>query len=198
MNSHILLAVDGREVIDSVARTILDEHIVTVATSGERALSVVDGTIDLVFLEHQFVDLVGDKLFDRIREQEYSCQVAIIAETETNFDTADSLFDACLTKPIDDTDLTTTTRRLSKRSELDEALKRHAVLVAERCEIKQKYSEQILAQNQQFRNLETEIDQLEERIRSLSADLKDKDVFEVITYPSVESELNMAPTDIDT
>jgi len=197
MTSHVLLGVDDKEIAYSAFLSTLDQHILTITTSENSALHLVDENIDLIFLERPFIEPLASKLFERIRKQKYSCQVAIITGAEPNFDTCNTPFDAFLTKPIDNTELKQTTRKLAKRSELDDALKDYANLTSKLCQMKQKHSKKRLNQDQQFKEVETRINQLEIKIDSLSTDLTNKDLFDVISHSSAEPELGTLYPDVD-
>jgi DNA-binding response OmpR family regulator len=183
MSAYVLIADDEQSVADDLAATLQPKYTTTVAYSGESAIELIDDTIDVVLLDRRMPGLSGDDVLQRIRRQEYACQVAMVTAVDPGFDIIDMPFDAYITKPVAADDLTSTVHRLVQRSKFDAALGEYVTLVSKRSALEQEYSADELAQTEEFHDLIAEIERLETKVSDLSADLPDEELFDIIDPP---------------
>lgn len=194
MSAHVLIADDEQSVADDLAATLQTQHTTTVAYSGESALELIDDTIDVVLLDRRMPGLSGDDVLQRIRKQGYTCQVAMVTAVDPGFDIIDMPFDAYLTKPVAADELTSTVHRLVQRSKFDAALGEYVTLVSKRSALEQGYSEEELAQTEEFHDLIADIEQVETEVNTLSTDLPDKELFDIIDHSPPVTDLNEETT----
>jgi len=102
---RVLIVDDETEVADVYELRLRGEYDTETAYGGERALEVVDESVDVVLLDRRMPSVSGDELLDRIRERGLDCRVVMITAVDPDFDIVDMPFDDYLCKPVQKEDL---------------------------------------------------------------------------------------------
>lgn len=106
----VMVVDDQPEIVELYTCLLQDDYDVRTAAGGEQALSVVDESVDVVFLDRRMPDYTGRDVFERIQQRSLDVQVVLVTGTDPD---ADELpFDACLRKPIAAETLRATAERL--------------------------------------------------------------------------------------
>lgn len=160
----VLVVEDEPPLVEIYARWLEDSYEVLTAESGEEALAVIDGTVDIVLLDRLMPGLSGDEVLKRVREQEYGCQVAMVTAVEPDFDIIQMGFDDYLVKPVSRETLVDTVERLLSRHEFADLERRYYSLVAKRSTLQETKSQQELETHDEYAELQEEIAAVQERL----------------------------------
>lgn len=131
--------------------------------SGQEALEVVDGTIDLVLLDRQMPDLSGEEVLQTIRDQHGSIQVLMVSAIEPNFDILDLPFDGYLQKPVDRPTVQEAIEGLLIRRTYEPAIREFFSAVAKIEILEAVKSPAELAEDERFIALKSKADDLRQR-----------------------------------
>jgi DNA-binding response OmpR family regulator len=108
----------------------------------------------------------GDEVLEDVRERSADCKVAMVTAVEPDFDVITMGFDDYLIKPVEQETLLETIERLLSRSAYAELEQELYALVSKQAVIESSKSEEELADNEEFVELES-------RIAALRAELDD-------------------------
>ena len=103
----VLMVDDEQRVADAYALRLEDVADVSVAYSGEAALSVLEAepNPDVVLLDRHMPSMSGDAVLEEIREMEVDSRIIMVTAVDPGLDVLDLPFDDYLSKPVDRADL---------------------------------------------------------------------------------------------
>jgi DNA-binding response OmpR family regulator len=103
----VLMVDDEQRVADAYALRLADVADVSVAYSGEAALTLLDEEPepDVVLLDRHMPSMSGDAVLERIRELGVDSRVIMVTAVDPGLDVLDLPFDDYLSKPVDRADL---------------------------------------------------------------------------------------------
>ena len=162
----ILVVEDEEALIELYVRWLEDEYDVRTAEGGEEALEEFDDSVGVVLLDRLMPGMSGDEVLEDVREQSADCKVAMVTAVEPDFDVITMGFDDYLIKPVEQETLLETIERLLSRSAYAELEQELYALVSKQAVIESSKSEEELADNEEFVELES-------RIAALRAELDD-------------------------
>ena len=162
----ILVVEDERALVELYVRWLEGEYDVRTAGGGEEALEQFDESVDVVLLDRLMPGMSGDEVLEAVRERSADCKVAMVTAVEPDFDVIRMGFDDYLTKPVERDTLLETIERLLSRSAYAELEQELYALVSKQAVIESSKSEEELADNEEFVELES-------RIAALRAELDD-------------------------
>jgi DNA-binding response OmpR family regulator len=176
-NQHVLIVEDSQGLAEMYQEWIGDEYTVTVAPDGETATEVFDETVDVVLLDRRLPGRSGDDVLHALRERS-DCPIAMVTAVDPDFDILELGIDDYIIKPIDREELVSTVQRLISRSEYVDQLREYFALVSKRTVIAEHktYAE---LDREEYRELEREIDELEQQLADSLARLEPQD-FDVL------------------
>ena len=162
----ILVVEDEEALIELYVRWLEDEYDVRTAEGGEEALEEFDDSVGVVLLDRLMPGMSGDEVLEDVRERSADCKVAMVTAVEPDFDVITMGFDDYLIKPVEQETLLETIERLLSRSAYAELEQELYALVSKQAVIESSKSEEELADNEEFVELES-------RIAALRAELDD-------------------------
>jgi CheY-like chemotaxis protein len=109
-----------REMYADMLERLVDE--VVTAADGATALSLLDGSVDVVLLDRRMPGQSGDEVLEAIRESDHECRVAMLTAVEPDEDIATMRFDTYLTKPVTIEELRDVVRRLLALDDYETAM----------------------------------------------------------------------------
>jgi PAS domain S-box-containing protein len=104
-DAKILVVDDEKHFVEAHARMLRDNYAVETAENGEKALDLIDNTVDVVVLDRQMPGMDGDEVASRIRDEGFDCRVVLLTAVEPDFDIIELGIDDYLTKPASERDL---------------------------------------------------------------------------------------------
>lgn len=178
-STTVLVVDDERDLADLYRAWLADEFDVRVAYDGESALEQLDEGVDVVLLDRRMPSLSGDEVLDTIRDRSIDCRVAMVTAVEPDVDIVELGFDEYLQKPVDRQQLVDTVNRLVRRSSYDLRLQEYFTAVRKRALLDERLAPGEREESEAYRTLQAQLDDLEEDIDAVSAELDETD-FEIL------------------
>ena len=160
----VLVVDDEPDVADAYAAQLEGEFIVSTAYSGQEALEKIDASVDVVLLDRRMPGISGDEVLDKIRQRDLHIRVAMVTAVDPDFDIIEMPFDDYVIKPVSREDLFETINRLLTCSEYEDRLRRYYALTAKHATLLSNKPESELAANEQFQQLEAEMQEMRENL----------------------------------
>ena len=165
---NVLVVEDESDIAALYAGFLRERYSVTVATTAEEAIDVVDERFDAVLLDRRLPDGSGDQVLEHIRENSLECRVAMVTAVEPDFDIIDMGFDLYLTKPVSRSNLLRAIETLLSRTEYDDLLQEAAALASKRAVLKSEKPTAQLERNEAYADLLARLEDLDADIDDLS------------------------------
>ena len=172
---NVLVVDDESGLADLYAVWLGDDHEVETAYSGQEALEEVTADTDIVFLDRRMPQMSGDKVLTTIRSRDVDCQVVMATGAPPDFDILDLPFDAYLSKPVTEDDLTAVIERLHRRSTYDEVLQDYFSLVSRRATLQAEKQPENLEGDDEYAALLDQIETRQKELESLTDQLDEED-----------------------
>ncbi len=171
-----VLIVDDEPGIRELMATWLEgEYQVVTAADGEKALSVVDETIDIALLDRRMPGLSGDDLLEELRARDYQFPVGMITAVTPNIDIVDMSFDDYVVKPVAKDELVRTVELLRKRADFDNQSRQFFRLASKRAKLRSSQHVNHHS-NPEYEQIEAEMADLRDRIAETLGEIGDKDI----------------------
>ncbi len=171
----VLVVDDERDVADAYAAQLEEEFIVMTAYGGQQALDRIDASVDVVLLDRRMPDISGDEVLEKIHGRGLQARVAMVTAVDPDFDIIDMPFDDYVIKPVSRADLIETVDRLLTTSEYERQLRRYYSLTAKHATLLANKPQSELAENEEFQELEAEIDRLKEELEETITGFSDEE-----------------------
>ena len=178
---HILVVEDETELAELFAEWLSEEYDVEVATDGETALELVDDDTDVVLLDRRMPGLSGDEVLETIRERGLDPRVAMVTAVEPDFDVLDMGFDDYVVKPLFRADIQRLVGGLLERDAYDRQLSELFSTASKLAALESHKEPDELADSEEYRRLEAELERARERVEQLETDMSEAD-FEAVFY----------------
>jgi DNA-binding response OmpR family regulator len=173
----VLIVEDEPDVAETYRLWLEREYEVRTGQDGDEGLEQLDDAVDVVLLDRMMPGLSGKEVLDRIREQNLGCRVAMVTAVEPDFDILEMGFDAYLSKPIENRQLTQTVENLLERTEYDGLLQEYYALVEKQATLEATKSTAALAENEEYRGLKADIEDLRGRLSDTLGGIEDDEDF---------------------
>lgn len=176
-----VLVVDDEEIVTKLfAHWLSDVYTVRTATSGGRALEILDDTFDVVLLDRRMPGMNGDEVLDEIQRRDVDCQVAMVTAVDPDLGIVDLPIDTYLTKPVSEDQLIKTVEQLATLASRTEEIRQEFALREKRAAIAEQLSEEELQESEEYAELIERLDELqaevEERVSGINAQSTDDEV----------------------
>lgn len=180
----VLIIEDETQLAELYAVTLREEYDTVVAHSGPEGLDSVDDTVDVILLDRRMPGLSGREVLARLREEEYSCPVAMITAVTPDWDILDMPFDDYLVKPVDPSELRRVVERLLVYDSVDEQARSYIAKSVKQAAIEAEKDPSEIAENEAFDELADELAETSTDVGDVTADLSQREtelVIETIT-----------------
>jgi len=179
-----LLVDDEKEVADAYALRLRGLCEVETVYSGESALEVVDSQpLDIVLLDRHMPGMSGDEVLEALSDRSFDGRVIMVTAIDPGFDVLDMPFDDYLCKPVDREDVREAVRQQCRVLGY-ELLGEYFSLESKRSVIEAELSEDERADNERYRQVSAQTEQLRDRIGRLVEEVDE--LFE--TFEEIERE----------
>lgn len=176
-----VLVVDDEEPFARTVALWLDEYWTTiVATDGEEAVEQYSPDIDAVLLDRRMPRLSGDEALERIRAQNGTTRVAMMTALEPDLDIVELDFDVYLEKPVERQEVVDTTKTLLERADYSQELRALYALSNKIAELRSKYPEETLADDERFQRLVEERQRVREQAETQVEDIDEQEFAELL------------------
>lgn len=169
----VLIVEDEVGLADLYTQWLDDSYAVITAVSGEEALDQVDEDTDVVLLDRRMPGMNGGEVLTEFRDQGLDCNVVMVTGVTPDFDIIEMGFNDYLTKPIRREVLQETIERQLKLRECDGPLQEHFSLAVKISALQTNLSEEKLIENDQYAELESRFEEIEDEARTQLDELFD-------------------------
>lgn len=169
----VLIVEDESSLMEIYAHWLQGDYSVWTAKTGEEALEVVDDSVDVMILDRLMPGMTGAEVVDAVRERGFGCLIVMATAVESNFDLIEVGADASLMKPITKDELLTTVSQMYDRGEYVEFEGKYFDLLAERATLKTRLNETERQTNEEYADLEAQINELGDRLNEQTKKMDD-------------------------
>ena len=167
----VLIVEDEQHLADLYTDYLGDSYDVLTAYSGEEGLDMLAADIDVVLLDRRMPVVSGNEVLAEIEERGLPCRVAMVTAVNPDFDIIEMGFDDYLVKPVTREELSEVVDRLQKIAAYNDHLQALTTRKLKRNVLQVEKSQAELESSQQYRELQSEIAEISERVDALAADL---------------------------
>jgi DNA-binding response OmpR family regulator len=185
----VLVVDDEPDVADAYAAQLENEFIVSTAYGGQEALDNIDASVDIVLLDRRMPGISGDEVLEKIRERDLNIRVAMVTAVDPDFDIIEMPFDDYIIKPVSRDELFETIDRLLNAASYEEQMRRYYALSAKHATLSANKPESELAENEQFQQLEQQMEGLRGELDNTLSEFDDEDfaaAFRDLARPPLE------------
>lgn len=174
-DATVLVVEDERELADVFAGWIGERYRVRTAYTGEEALDVIDGTIDVVLLDRRLPGITGGDVLDEIRDRGFDCRIAFITAVDPGFDILDMPCDDYVVKPILKPELFDVIDRMLERAEFDERVRESFALASRLSTLRSEKDKIVLEGNDEYEEERARLESLMDEIDATIAEFETDD-----------------------
>lgn len=161
-NGRVLLVDDEPHLLGMYAAMVEDQYAVKTATSGERALEVIDDEVDVALLDRRMPGMSGDELARTIRERGFECRIAMVTAVEPELDVLEIPFDSYLVKPVRQDNLLDLIDHLLTRKQYSKEVQEFLAVSSRLATIESQHSVQELTSHEEYQDLVERCEELRE------------------------------------
>ena len=171
MSKDVILVVeDEPELAELYSGWLSEQYPVRVANDGPEALEEFDDEVEVVLLDRELPGMNGEAVLSMLRDRGADCQVAMVTAVEPEMNVVEMGFDAYVTKPVREAELFELVDHLLHRRIYDENVRRLFSAISKQIALENQYSQEELADNEQYQYLLAEV----EKLRDETAELADR------------------------
>lgn len=177
---RVLVVDDEESVVEMYTATLPAAYDVVTATSGARALDVVDDGFDVVVLDRRMSEISGDEVLEAIHRRGIDCHIIMVTAVEPDSSVIDLQWTDYVVKPIRPEALREVVERglriveySDRRRELTSKKLRRNVLEVE-------LDAETLEDSAEYQRLLADIERLETEIATLEDGLERQDIERVL------------------
>lgn len=156
----VLVVDDEPETADLYAELLEGTYTVRTAYSGEEALSLLDPSVSVVFLDRRMPGVSGDEILERIRARAGDCRIVIVTGVSPGLDIIELPFDDYLVKPVTALELHDAVERMLVRTSHDERIREVVSLASKMSTLEAKMSIEDMKASTEYAALEGEFAEL--------------------------------------
>ena len=162
----VLIVDDDPQVRQLYEDTLAAQFDTRVAESGERALELVDGDVDVVLLDRRMLGLSGGDVLLRLREAGYDMPVAMVTAVDPDFDIIEMGFDDYILKPVSTDELRDVVETLILRQEYDAVIREYFALVSKVTALEQRKLGEELEQSEAYAESQEQLEAIKEQAKA--------------------------------
>lgn len=167
----VCIVTDDSATAERLGRQLDEGTEVRQAIDRETALDRIDDDVDVILLDRQTSAITGVDLLATVRQRGINCRAAVISSTAPDRDVIDHGFDTALVTPVAAEVLNDTVDTLRRRTEYDELLEEITALQYHRAELEHQHSGEDLTDNEEYRSLTEQFDELRTRLDAIGDDM---------------------------
>lgn len=161
----VLIVEDETDLLNLYATWLRSTYSIKIASSGKEALEVLDNHIDAILLDRRMPDMTGDQTLQTVREQGYTCPVAMVTAVDPDFDIIELGCDEYVTKPVAEDELQETVDRLLRWATYNSQLREYYSLVSQKAILETEKPSSALDASEKYTVLVERIEDLENQLK---------------------------------
>jgi len=159
----VLIVEDERDLAETYAGALEEDHEVITAYGGEEALEKVHQRVDIVLLDRRMPGRHGDDVLGQLREREdIDCRIVMVTAVDPSPEVVSLDFDDYLVKPVTEETLQDAVRRMLARNVLDDHLLDAFALASKMAKLESKMDPEALEGSEEYAELEARFNEYRE------------------------------------
>lgn len=167
----LMVVDDEPNVTDTYCIWLEDEYDVVPTYGGKEALEKLDNTVDVILLDRRMPEMTGDEVLEEIQERKEDPQVIMVTAVKPDFDIIGLGCDDYLVKPISKHELFDTIKNVVRLGKYSGELQEYYTLISKKAALESEKPMEYLDGNEEYQELKSRIDTLEENIKVASQSL---------------------------
>ncbi|WP_276271971.1 response regulator [Haloarcula litorea] len=167
----VLVVEDEQHLADLYADYLADDYEVRTAYGGADGVESLAEDVDVVLLDRRMPVVSGNEVLAEIEDRGLSCRVAMVTAVDPDFDILDMGVDDYLVKPVTRAELLDVVDRLRQITTYNEQLQRLTTRKLKRNVLQVEKPRSELQDSERYRELQREIEEIEQRVDALAAEL---------------------------
>lgn len=184
----VLVVEDERDLADLYETWLADDYDVRVALTGEDAVDLLDGDVDVALVDRRLPDRHGDEVLADIGADYPGVRVGMVSGVEPGFNIIDLGFDAYVVKPVSRDDLRDLVERLLARAAYTREMREFFSLASKRATLEAEKTDAELAESDAYSDLVARLETRRESLDDLLANLTTDDY--VAVFRELDDELD--------
>jgi DNA-binding NtrC family response regulator len=172
----VLVLEDETELLDAYVEGLELEYDVHAAESASGATEQIErlgSELDIALLDRRLPERSGDDVLKHIQSSSIDCRTAMVTAVDPSLDIIDMGFDDYVVKPVTPSDLRDVVERLLALEEYDEIYRELSEKRVKRSVLAAELSRAELERSDEFRQLQSEIENLEAELASIESEIDD-------------------------
>ncbi|MFB6268104.1 MAG: response regulator [Halodesulfurarchaeum sp.] len=174
-HATVLIVDDEPGIRDLAAAWLGGTYEVRTAADGTDALEVVDGDVDLAFLDRRMPGKTGDEVLETLRDRGYTFPVAMLTAVSPTLDILEMSFDDYVVKPVSREELLDVAERLERRATYDERSREFFRLATKRAKLEAEESVDH-RESEEYHALVSEMEELQAELNEVLDELSSDDL----------------------
>lgn len=171
----VLIVEDEERLASMYATALEDEYAVSVANSGEEALSAFDDEVNVVLLDRKMPGLSGREVLERLRDDGHDQPVAMLTAVAPDWDILEIGFDDYLNKPTDMSELSRLVERLMALGSLDNEVREYITRSVKQAAIEREKDPTALDDREDFAEFVEETTETSAELGDVTAELSPRE-----------------------
>lgn len=168
-----IMIVDDEESLVRVYKRFLEHaNDVITAVDGERALELLDESVDLVILDRRMPGMSGDEVLEELRERGYNCPVVMVTAVAPDEDITSMRFNEYVQKPITQEDLLEVVDQVLQLSQRDVLLQEYFSQMDKLLALENELKLEGLYEDEEYREVLDRVEVLREELDDPSSQLE--------------------------
>jgi DNA-binding response OmpR family regulator len=161
----VLVVDDEEKLADMYTLWLRGDYDVRTVYEGEAVLEAIDESVDVVLLDRRMPGYSGDEVLDMIHRRDVDPSVVVITAVDPDMDILEMPFDDYLCKPVQHGDLVEAIEQQLTARDHSGQLGEYLKLTTKKKLLEMEKSQYELEQTDEFTQLVTDIDELEDKLR---------------------------------
>lgn len=175
----VLIVEDESSLVEIYSHWLADDYQIRTAETGQRALELVDETVDLMVLDRLMPAMTGREVIDVVRERGLACKIVMATAVESNFDLIEAGADAAITKPITKDELLSVVSQMIDHTDYIDLETEYFDLLAQRAELTAN-TDATAAPSDELVALERRIDEIADRLDDQTDEMDNSEFISLI------------------
>jgi len=161
----VVVVDDEEKLADMYTLWLRGDYSVRTVYEGEAVLDAVDDTVDVILLDRRMPGYSGDEVLEMLQRRDADPSVIVITAVDPDMDILEMPFDDYLCKPVQHDDLVDAIDQQMLAREHQDQLQTYLQLLTKKKLLETEKSSYELEQSEEFQELQSDLDVLEDRLR---------------------------------
>jgi len=168
----VVVVDDEEKLADMYTLWLRGDYSVRTVYEGEAVLEAVDDSTDVVLLDRRMPGYSGDEVLEMLQRRDADPSIIVITAVDPDMDILEMPFDDYLCKPVQHDDLVDAIEQQLLAHQHQHQLQEYLQLLTKKKLLETEKSGYELEESEEFQQLQTDLDVLEDRLRRTVEDFE--------------------------